>query len=317
VRREAHFEEKIIFYKTKLKNLVMKVCWSLIVLAVCGFGLNIVGRPSPNFSNTTIKPIFIVLHCIGGDDPLATLLSSGVSAHYLVPVQNTSDLTAFQMVFDDPNSGLPFRAWHAGISAWNGLTELNNFSIGIEVHMPNYAFALTDPEHLDFMHFEAFQGRQIAALVELVQFLQARFGIPPQNVIGHSDIAPWTLQNRVVMQRKTDPGPSLPWECLARHGIGVFPVEEGGECVLWPIEKVQSALNAVGFALPQTGELDEATKLTLTAFSTLHWVPLKCSTSCNATLVQLYTCAMQQVLFALLKGDVVPQDGACVLMNIH
>ena len=55
---------------------------------------------------------------------------------------------------------------------------------------------------------------QIAALIDLARGILARHPIPPNRVVGHSDVAP---------ARKTDPGELFPWKHLAEFGIGVWP----------------------------------------------------------------------------------------------
>lgn len=78
------------------------------------------------------------------------------------------------------------RAWHAGISCWQGRTCCNDFSIGIEL------------EGSDNQPFEPIQYTQ---LIKLTQALQAAY--PINDIVGHADIAP---------QRKTDPGPCFDWQ---------------------------------------------------------------------------------------------------------
>ena len=94
------------------------------------------------------------------------------------------------------------RAWHAGAGRWGGVTDVNSRSIGIELQNRG-----THP----------FAHRQMAALEELLADLLARRAIPPERVIGHSDMAP---------ARKADPGPRFDWRRLARAGLSVWP--EGG-----------------------------------------------------------------------------------------
>lgn len=88
---------------------------------------------------------------------------------------------------------VPFdrRAWHAGVSSWQGRERCNDFSIGIEL------------EGTDDRPFEA---AQYARLVTVLQALFARYPrLGSQRLSGHSDIAPG---------RKTDPGPCFDWSRL-------------------------------------------------------------------------------------------------------
>jgi len=77
------------------------------------------------------------------------------------------------------------RAWHAGVSSWNGRSRCNDFSVGIEL------------EGCDEIHFEA---AQYDALARLTRALCRHY--PIRDIAGHSDIAPG---------RKTDPGPNFDW----------------------------------------------------------------------------------------------------------
>ncbi len=89
---------------------------------------------------------------------------------------------------------VPFhlRAWHAGVSCWQGRTRCNDFSIGIEL------------EGTDTQAYEPVQYRQLAAVVQALQ--RAYPAVGRHLPVGHSDIAPG---------RKTDPGPAFDWQTLA------------------------------------------------------------------------------------------------------
>lgn len=145
--------------------------------------------PSPNFDAR--RPNFVILHQTSSDDSaraLATLTDPQrkVSAHYLI----ARDGTRYQLVDEDR------RAWHAGRSAWGGLTDLNSASIGIE---------------LDNTGDEPFPPAQIAALIDLLEQVLPRHQIPRGNILGHGDIAPG---------RKVDPSRHFPWHQLAQRGLG-------------------------------------------------------------------------------------------------
>ena len=87
---------------------------------------------------------------------------------------------------------VPFhkRAWHAGISAYKGRENCNDFSIGIE---------------LEGCDDEEFEKPQYYSLSRLINFLSKDLQINKQNIVSHADIAPG---------RKTDPGPYFDWSLL-------------------------------------------------------------------------------------------------------
>lgn len=84
------------------------------------------------------------------------------------------------------------RAWHAGVSCWEGRQRCNDFSIGIE---------------LEGCDEQLFEDAQYVRLVELIETLRANY--PIVSVVGHSDIA---------SGRKTDPGPCFDWRRLSSQG---------------------------------------------------------------------------------------------------
>ncbi len=96
---------------------------------------------------------------------------------------------------------VPFqrRAWHAGVSSFQGRERCNDFSIGIEL------------EGCDNLPYTPDQYHMLAVVTRT---LMGQFaGLRQDRIVGHSDIAPG---------RKTDPGPAFDWvwyrELLARTG---------------------------------------------------------------------------------------------------
>ncbi len=132
----------------------------------------------------------LVIHCLAFDvdDALKSFHEAKVSAHYLIAPNG-------RLISLVPEHK---RAWHAGKSFWRGREGLNNFSIGIEICS-------------NTLGQEAYDKRQISALIRLCHRLMRKYHIKPENIVGHSDIAP---------TRKPDPGKAFPWAYLARHGIG-------------------------------------------------------------------------------------------------
>ncbi len=91
------------------------------------------------------------------------------------------------------------RAWHAGAGAWGAVTDVNSASIGIELANTGDA---------------PFPEPQMAALEVLLRGVIDRWGIAPEGIIAHSDMAPG---------RKCDPGPRFDWRRLALRGLSVWP----------------------------------------------------------------------------------------------
>jgi len=81
------------------------------------------------------------------------------------------------------------RAWHAGVSCFEGRERCNDYSIGIEL------------EGTDDMPFTDAQYRALGKLTGRIQSLYP--AITKQRITGHSDIAPG---------RKTDPGAAFDWQ---------------------------------------------------------------------------------------------------------
>ena len=154
------------------------------------------GFPSPNFGprRDGAAPRLIVLHYTampdcGGARARLCDPAAEVSAHWLI----AEDGTVEQLV-DEAD-----RAWHAGAGGWAGIADVNSNSIGIELANPGDA---------------PFPEPQMAALERLLEGIMARWAIPPEGVIGHSDLAP---------ERKRDPGPRFDWRRLAIGGLAVWP----------------------------------------------------------------------------------------------
>ena len=85
---------------------------------------------------------------------------------------------------------VPFdqRAWHAGVSLYQGRDRCNDFSIGIEL------------EGTDLLPYTEAQYRTLQAVTAL---LAEHYPPLVANIAGHCDIAPG---------RKTDPGPAFDWD---------------------------------------------------------------------------------------------------------
>lgn len=241
-----------------------------LALLLAGCAGNVIDRGA-YFADTSHRAVsvdsrirFLVMHYTADDDAraLEVLTTEDVSAHYLVPAHpplRDGRPVVLQLV---PESQ---RAWHAGDSFWQGATELNAASIGIE----NVNLGPIDTPQ--GRGWQPYPPEQQDALIRLAKDIVARYRIPPTRVVGHSDIAP---------QRKTDPGPLFPWKALYDAGVGAWPdaatvtAELAGRAPNAPadVRALQSKLARYGYDVATDGVLDEPTRRVFAAFQ-MHFRP--------------------------------------------
>ena len=237
-----------------MKTLIVPVI--LALLAGCATGPIAPVGPQIDTSLTakgqSSRARFLVLHYTVADTPtsIKILTEQQVSSHYLLT--DAPQPVIYRLV-DETRA-----AYHAGHSSWKNFTQLNNSSIGIEI--VNAGWKDTPAGRV----FAPFPQTQVDALVTLVKDIVQRHGIAPENVLGHSDIAP---------QRKQDPGPLFPWRQLAQAGLVVWPdanrvaaVRPVFDALLPDVAWFQRKLATHGYAIVQSGVLDLQTRTVLAAF---------------------------------------------------
>jgi hypothetical protein len=135
---------------------------------------------SPNHDERSKSISIIVVHSTASD----TLKSaadwlcaawSDVSTHYIIDEAGN----IFCLVDDNKV------AWHAGKARWDGTTDVNGVSLGIELVNLNDG---KDP----------YEPVQIAALTWLVEWKAHQYGVQAENIVRHLDVA-------IPAGRKDDP----------------------------------------------------------------------------------------------------------------
>jgi N-acetylmuramoyl-L-alanine amidase len=215
--------------------------------------------PSPNHDEraqgTAID--ILLLHYTGMATTAAAIErlcdpSAKVSAHYVIDEGGE----ILQLV---PEAR---RAWHAGLSSWEGATDINSRAIGIEIGNPGHSFGYPD-----------FPNAQIEAVIALGRDIVVRHHIGAGRVLAHSDVAP---------ERKSDPGEKFPWARLHRAGIGAWaaPIPDAGAAACGPGERgaavgaLQDALKRYGYGIEANGLYDDLTMAVVTAFQR-HFRPAR------------------------------------------
>jgi AmpD protein len=146
-----------------------------------------ISLPPGEFGGPWIEHLFLGRLAPHIHPAFADLANMQVSAHLLI----RRDGKIIQFV--------PFhrRAWHAGVSTFQGQARCNDYSIGIEL------------EGTDTLPYTDIQYERLMAVTRAL--LQAYPAITLDRIVGHCDIAP---------TRKTDPGPAFDWRRL-RSGLAL------------------------------------------------------------------------------------------------
>lgn len=183
---------------------------------------NFVERPSPNQSDRNGEAVqFLILHYTAMATAEAAIErlcdpAAQVSSHYVIDEQGV----IYRLVPEDK------KAWHAGVSYWDGSADLNFTSVGIEIANPGNV---------------PFPKAQMDAVIALSRDIVNRHNIRAFYVIGHSDIAP---------DRKPDPGPLFDWPLLAGNSLGVWPSPTASDrktSSAWSDAELKRALVKLGY----------------------------------------------------------------------
>tara|TARA_B100001057_G_scaffold363691_1_gene366413 strand:+ start:639 stop:1370 length:732 start_codon:yes stop_codon:yes gene_type:complete len=207
---------------------------------------------SPNFNlpkRSKKKIKFIILHYTGmRKEKLAIkrlcALKSKVSSHYFIK-KNGNILRLVPDLYE---------AWHAGKSSWKKYNFLNKTSIGIEIQNSGHNY-----------FYKNYSSKQINSLKKLLKYLVKIYKIEQQNILGHSDIAPY---------RKKDPGEKFPWKNLSRiklakwHSLNEKKIKKLRLLKLNYNEEIKFKRNLlkIGYNISKNSKLRSKNKLIFKAF---------------------------------------------------
>lgn len=255
------------------------ITFLIVLLAL--FCLNnfskVIYLPSENHCPRWIEapPKYLILHTVGFSEEwvLKNYLSSKgnggykVSAHYYIPSNGNKII---QLV--DPKN----TAYHAGVSDWQGdaskfgFKGLNQISIGVEIGSDG-TFLINGEDHYPYV-FEKYTDEAIEKAIGICLRLMKKFDIKPENVLWHSDVSPFKLDENGVSVKKTDPGANFPAKLFASYGVGVWPVEHKISDFDKPctMENLKSALLKIGYCFDPNDE--RQSMITAQAFI-MHYAP--------------------------------------------
>lgn len=137
-----------------------------------------ISLPPGRFGGPWIDQLFCNTLDPAADPYFAVIAGLRVSAHVLI--RRSGELVQYV--------SFAARAWHAGVSSFEGRDACNDYSVGVEL------------EGEDTRPYLPGQYQRLADLTRVLQ--QAYPAITGRRIVGHSDIAPG---------RKTDPGPAFDW----------------------------------------------------------------------------------------------------------
>ena len=140
-----------------------------------------ISLPPKMYGKTYVEDFFMNKLNISDHDYFNEIKDLKVSSH--IYIKRDGEIIQF----------VPFnkRAWHAGISSYDGVDNCNDYSIGIE---------------LEGTDNSEFTDQQYNCLMEISKLLILNYpNLCKERIVGHSTIAP---------NRKTDPGSFFNWSKL-------------------------------------------------------------------------------------------------------
>ena len=215
---------------------------------------------SPNFNDRKSSNIeLIIIHYTALksiNDSLKYLCSRAnkVSSHYLISKKGK----IYSLVSEKK------RAWHAGQSYWKGKKDINSISIGIEL------------DYCPSFKKNKFSNDLNSSLLILLKKIIKKYKILPENILGHSDIAPY---------RKIDPGKNFPWYLIENEGLA-FKIKaikkDKFEKILYEKsiqknqfkskkKKILFMLNYIGYDISKSTNNNYAFNQLINAYSHRHW----------------------------------------------
>lgn len=190
---------------------------------------NVSQRETPNRGGI-IEPRYLVYHFTAGENIQSAVdwfcnPESKASAHLVIG----RDGRIYQLA--------PFnvRTWHAGRSNWEGVSGLNQCSIGIEMvnagrlsksgdsyiswfnveYPKNEVVEARHKSEDTVSYWHAYTEVQIECAMELAEMLVNTYNL--RGIVGHDDIAPG---------RKSDPGPAFPLENIRSRVLNRYEPRE-------------------------------------------------------------------------------------------
>lgn len=151
-----------------------------------------ISLPPKQFGGEWIDRLFTNQLPLDADPFFAEIYQLRVSSHLLI--RRDGEIVQY----------VPFhrRAWHAGVSQFQGKERCNDFSIGIEL------------EGTDDQPFTDIQYQQLETTIK---GLHKRYpSLKKGNITGHQHIAP---------ERKTDPGECFDWQRLSLALNEILPAK--------------------------------------------------------------------------------------------
>ncbi len=246
----------------------------------------------------TAQPSMIVLNYSQkstAEESLRSFRNSQISTHYIIDKDGKFYKGISEQLEEVPTeNGTPhidpeyikLRAFHTGPGYWGTyeqvINSINTHSIGIlfvneaSNQNTNPNFAIGDPDNST--QWVPYTPEQKIAFVMLAQALKTRYNIANKDIVGYNEVR----TNNDILNVGGGPGPLFDWKNAAENGVGLYhnlteeeltnpsKVEKLANAPEVPVKCLQRYLDAWGYKVPQTGELNKQTEQAMQQFIIHH-----------------------------------------------